>query len=64
MKRTTDADVPTHGPITHIFDCPNLEQLNLVIDACTTLQVPFTVHLIRYDGNNGEFPRFKVFVYV
>ena len=63
MKHTTDQSVPDHGMITHTFDCPNLEQLTMVVEACITLQVPFTTHLLTYDGDGGQFPRFRVFVY-
>lgn len=63
MKHATDYTIPIHGRATHVFDCPNLEQLTYIIEACITLQVPFTVHLVKYDGDQGQYPRCKVFVY-
>lgn len=63
MKHTTDESKPARGRITHVIQAANYDELITTLEACITLQLPFDVYSLKYDGAQGQFPRFRIFVY-
>lgn len=63
MKKAKDTSRPVRSDPTHVFDAPNLDEFNVIVEACIALQVPFETVLITYDGATGQYPRFRIFVY-
>lgn len=51
------------GPLTHMIYAPNVERLTEVLQACCTLQVVFAIQLVKYDGDSGQHPRFRVLIF-